>query len=329
MKFLKVFLVILFLQNLAFAGCGSKHHIFLLHGIGGSKKTFGSLDRVLGHLNPCNRTYSFEYKTGSLLTPKDFARHFHDFVNGLDSLGKTDKVSLVMHSQGGLVGSLWLKHLVTSKHPLLAHLDSFITLSTPLWGTDIADVGKKIFYTLPPGMVNPISPFGRNELNEMTYGSASVLEFVNDLEKTFASVPNLRPLFIAGIKKIHNSTLGEDDVVVPLHSMQPSRYFLKDEFSLLDKNRSPASAFEKSTEKPFIIVPADHIKLLGQPGVADIPKKCVRDFHCSHPSVLPILGHLEGKSIEQEEEYSLTRFRFTFYLKNPELMKYDPKKLSV
>jgi hypothetical protein len=53
-------------------------------------------------------------------------------------------------------------------------IDAFITLSTPHWGAEIAYIGKHFFFTLPEGIRNPISPFGRVELNEMSYGSRTI-----------------------------------------------------------------------------------------------------------------------------------------------------------
>jgi hypothetical protein len=235
-----------------------------------------------------------------------------------------------MHSQGGLVGTIWLRQLLNDNSPYLKVLDGFITLSTPYWGTDIAHVGKTLFYTLPAGVRNPISPFGKNELNEMSYGSGTVLDFAQNLDEIYGKIPNLRTLTVAGMKAIYNSTLGEDDVVVPIHSMRAGRYYLKNEVSFFEKPvLIPSEAFTKSPERPFQIVTADHIKLLGY-GVADIPSQCVNDMKCGHPSLPLILSHLEGNKTEEKRGlYQLTRFRVTMYVNKAPEVEYEEKELTI
>ena len=329
MTFLKCFLAFILLQSVTWANCESgEHHIFLLHGIGGSKATFGALEAILSKQSPCYKARTFEYKTGSLETPHDFAKDFHAYVSGL-SLRSSDKISLVMHSQGGLVGTLWLKFLKENNLPQLKQLDSFITLSTPFWGTNIANVGKKLFYSLPPGMINPISPFGRNELNEMSYGSATIKTFVESFDEIFSGVGNLRPLIIGGMKRIHNETMGEDDIVVPIHSMQPKRFYLKDNLNFFDKpSRVPASVFKTSDEKPFHIVAADHIRI-DQYGIAEIPYNCLENLSCDHPSLLPIIEHLKGNEVKPLKKFSLSRFRVTLFINNHHDINYEKKDVTI
>lgn len=321
-------LFLLCFASLSFAECNSRHHIFLLHGIGGGSGTFGSLETILNRQNPCNQTKTFIYNTGSFQTPYDFAKDFHQYVKN-QNIRTNDKISLVMHSQGGLVGTLWLRHLLSENSPYVKILDSFITLSTPYWGTDIAHVGKTLFYTLPPGVKNPISPFGKNELNEMSYGSGTVLDFAQNLDAIYGNIPNLRTLTVAGMKTIYNSTLGEDDVVVPIHSMKAGNYYLKNHVNFFEKPiLIPATQFTKSIERPFQIVTADHIKLLGY-GVADIPSSCINNTNCGHPSLPLILTHLEGNKAVNRGFYKLTRFRVTMYVNNPAKTEYDEKELTI
>ncbi len=331
MLFLKFALFLFLFHSVAWSCDTQKHHIFLLHGIGGNKGTFGSLENLLNRQHPCIKARTFEYKTGSLQNTYDFARDFNQYVSSLQTveIRNSDKVSLIMHSQGGLVGSLWLKFLSENNLPLLKQLDSFITLSTPFWGADIAHIGKQFFYTLPPGMVNPISPFGRNELNEMSYGSSTIQDFVRNLDNVFKSAPQLRPLNIGGMKRFYDSRIGEDDIVVPTHSMSPHRYYLKDYLSFFDKpSRVLPNAFKKNSETPFLIVPADHIKLT-QHGIADIPSRCLKDIKCDHPSLQYILDHLKGIEVKPRKEYSLTRFRVTVFINNPFGITYDQKDLTI
>ncbi|WPU65326.1 esterase/lipase family protein [Peredibacter starrii] len=325
MKFLFCFL---FLTSFAFAECVSKNHIFLIHGIGGGKSTFGSLEKILNAQNECYQARSFEYDTGSDRTPKEFSQDFHKYVSSFP-IAANDKISLVMHSQGGLVGTLWLNHLLTEKLELLKQVDAFVTLSTPFWGANTAHVGKVLFYSLPAKVeTNPVSPFGRNELNEMSFGSATIHEMSQNLESIFASIPNLRPLAVAGMRRKPGPKLGEDDLIVPTYSMRPNRIYLKDDVQLFNRMaRSPAS-FVETNEIPFVMVPADHIRLT-QAGVAYIPEKCEKDLDCGHPSLKFILDQIKGNQIGKGSDYDLARFRFTMFVTNPENLDYENKDLTI
>ena len=328
MRFIYAAALAFFSLNL-FAQCESGfHRIYLLHGIGGSKSTFGALEEILNQESPCNKAKTFEYKTGGLGTPYDFAKDFHQYVSS-ENPGPRDKISLVMHSQGGLVGTLWLKLLKDTGHMYRTQLNGFVTLSTPFWGTDIAYVGKLLFYTLPPGVINPISPFGRNELNEMSYGSGLILDLVRNIDAVFEWFPHLRPLIIAGMKKTYSSALGEDDVVVPHHSMRVERYYLRDQMQLFEKPLLVnESFFKKAPTRPVSIVDADHIRL-GIIGVADIPKTCLKKEACTHPSLNPLLSHLGGTDVKGNEKYKLTQYRFTAYINNPQNLVYDKAEYTI
>ncbi|WP_408098268.1 hypothetical protein ACJVC5_04970 [Peredibacter sp. HCB2-198] len=325
MKFLFCFL---FLTSFAFAECVSKNHIFLIHGIGGGKGTFGSLEKILNAQNECYQARSFEYDTGSERTPKEFALDFHKYLSSFP-IAPQDKISLVMHSQGGLVGTLWLNHLLSEKKEIVKQVDAFITLSTPFWGANTAHVGKVLFYSLPEKVeTNPVSPFGRNELNEMSFGSATIHEMSQSLESIFASIPNLRPLAVAGMRRKPGPKLGEDDLIVPTYSMRPNRIYLKDDVQLYNRiARSPA-AFIQTNEVPFVMVPADHIRLT-QAGVAYIPEKCEKDLECGHPSLKFILDQIKGAQVGKGSDYDLARFRFTMFVTNPDNLDYENKDLTI
>lgn len=323
--------ILVITSSLSYASncAGPRHHIFLLHGIGGDRASFGHLPEVLNQEDICQRVRTFEYRTGSNQNTYQFAYDFHRFVTSFPSveIRSFDKISLVMHSQGGLVGTLWLKYLVENDHPLKHQLDSFITLSTPFWGADIANIGKRFFYTLPEGVNNPISPFGRNELNEMSYGSFTIRDLAQNAEAIFKGIPKLRPLIVSGLKKVYNSVIGEDDLVVPTYSMRLEHYYLQDNLNLSERPMIIGSdLFTRTESKPFVIVDADHIKAT-QPGVAKIPKACLKN--CTHPSINPILKHLKGEKVEQEKNYQIERFRVNVLINNPFKINYDDKDLRI
>lgn len=297
--------------------CPNLNHIFLIHGIGGNAKSFGEMSSFLKTLDECYVIRSFEYDTGnSSLTTYDFAARFQDFVSQKikdGEISSSDKISLIMHSQGGLVGNLWL-NLVREVNPTIFHqVDAFITLSTPHWGAEIANLGKHLFFTLPEGLANPISPFGRLELNEMSYGSSTI----QGLSWMFGQnnrPMNFRPLAVGGIHKIKNKLIGENDIVVPVYSSRPDHFLATQTININENSGSiSAAVFVKTNRVPFVTIAATHLKM-DLPGIATIPSKCLNN-ECGHPSIPVIANHMKGRSIASVSE-ELDHFRTSLYLKN-------------
>lgn len=312
--------------------CPNSNHIFLIHGIGGNAKTFGDMTNFLKTLDDCYVIRSFEYDTGnSSLSTYDFAVSFQEFViekiKGQE-IKSSDKISLIMHSQGGLVGNLWL-NLIRDTQPAIYHqVDAFITLSTPHWGAEIANIGRHLFFTMPEGIKNPISPFGRIELNEMSYGSSTIQGLSWMFGQNLRPI-NFRPLAVGGVHKIKNKVIGENDIVVPVYSSRPD-HFLANQVININENSGiiSAAAFVKTNRIPFVTVAATHLKM-DLPGIASIPTKCLKN-ECNHPSLPIIANHLKGRSIASVEE-NLDHFRTSIYLKNEtgDKIKVSEVKLEV
>ena len=308
-----------------------KHFVILIHGIGGNKNTFGYLERILNQENLNLTAKTFEYKTGSTLSTYEFAKDLNTYVfNLLQTEGTgNDKISLIMHSQGGIVGFLWLKYILDNKISYHKNLSSFITLSTPHWGADMAKVGKMFFYSLPEDMENPLSPFGRRELNEMSFGSGTINDMTQSIDLVFKKLPHVKVLNVGGIKRFYNSTLGEDDVVVPAYSMRSERYYLRDELRLFEKPKEPPVLFPDETHsREFVLVPAEHIKL-DQAGIADIPESCFDIKKCQHPSLPTILNHLMGNKIIYTNNIELSQFRVTLFIKSDQLLEQEDKAFTI
>lgn len=303
-----------------------------MHGLGGSEKSFGSMRKFLEHRDPCYLPYMFKYKTG------DFKMNAVQFSEDLDSFIKfktdsdlrpKDKISLIMHSQGGLVGSFWLKRILDQKSIFLNHVDSFITLSTPYWGSSSASFGSHFFYTLPEEVENPISPFGKEELHSMKYGSGNINQLEKNYSHVFKSIPNLRPLAIGGLKQGYNPWYGEDDTAVSVYSSRPDHYTLDDEIELSEKPKTIAEKdFALSDFVPFVAVKAGHFKL-DLPGVANIPEVCLSTPSCDHPSVTYVLDQLEGKTLRNHGLEGFRKYRVHFYLENVVEQNLNMKDFSV
>ena len=161
----------------------------------------------------------------------------------------------------------------------------------------------------------------------MSYGSYTIRDLARNTESIFKALPKLRPLIVSGLKKVHNSVIGEDDLVVPTHSMRLEHFYLKDNLSLTEKPVvMTADLFTKTEAKPFVIVPADHIKI-SQPGVAKIPKNCLQN--CDHPSINPIINHLRELPVKQEKRYDIERFRVNVLINNPLKINFEDKDLKI
>lgn len=325
---IKTFCLLLFaLASFGAFACEVRNHIFLIHGISGSVATFGSMEKYLNKSDACYKTTSFGYDTGnSSLSTYDFADHFHEFVMNKVIAGEiapTDKISLIMHSQGGIIGNIWLNKIKQIDFAIFSQVDSFISLSTPHWGADMANLGKSIFFTLPPGMGNALSPFGRIELNEMSYGSGTIRELVWSHDDVFAS-GKLRPLAIAGHKKGINLKT-ESDVVVPVYSSRADH--LKGDVELKLSETKVVSTFVRTKRTPLVLVNATHIKM-DLPGVADISKNCLSDSSCNHPSIASITGHLKGRKIASDTS-ELKQFRVGIYVHNKSQDIIENKNISL
>lgn len=311
--------------------CPSVNHIFLVHGIGGNAKSFGQMEKYLEAEDPCYSVHSFEYDTGnSSLNTYDFAQSFDKFLMakiGQNTIKASDRISLIMHSQGGLVGNLWLSSARVNRPLIYQQVDAFITLSTPHWGAEIANIGRHLFFTLPQGMRNPISPFGRMELNEMSYGSQTIENLNSIFIENFRPL-HFRPLAVGGIHKIKNKVIGEHDVVVPVFSSRPDHISAFEEVNINEHSGViAASAFTKSNRIPFVTVAATHLKL-DLPGVATIPEKCLGSSGCDHPSLPVIINHLKGRTIASVNE-KLDHFRTSINLKNSTGSKIDKKDVKI
>lgn len=167
-----------------YAGKKPRFIVFLIHGIAGDATTFPNLDKAIElYLNRIRPEYNNEVvlvtydtggkgpvpvrdkdgkirvhkKTGRIVTTLQdktsyrFAAEFGAEVNRYFIAGtpirEGDKISIIMHSQGGLVGSQWifnafLQTIIPRKFGVpdffpqyVKHLDAAITLGTPFWGT--------------------------------------------------------------------------------------------------------------------------------------------------------------------------------------------------
>jgi len=156
----------------------------------------------------------------------------------------------------------------------------------------------------------------------MSYGSGTINDVHWSIPQVFAH-KSLRPLAVAGFHKGGQSIIGEGDVVVPVYSSRADHYAASEEVSFSD-SFVPAR-FTKHETTPLIVVPADHIQM-DLPGIASLPKKCIKNSTCDHPSISAITSHLKGRSIASVMP-KLENYRINIFIKG--LKKYSAKDFSL
>src|SRR5690606_17792130 len=98
-----------------------RRFIFLVHGLSGTEKTFGDLPEVLTeHGTRIQPAYDLKvipirYTTGDdSWTTYDFARHMgQQMLEAVGTVRDTDSITLVAHSQGGVISWIWYLNSLT------------------------------------------------------------------------------------------------------------------------------------------------------------------------------------------------------------------------
>ncbi len=365
------FLSIIFLSlsfSLAFLNSAwaqaPKHYVFLVHGIGAGPTTFGKMGETLkresiGFDQHTDWQFiNFSYETGS--ATKDvmvFSRELSDFIadkfKNEGGLNSEDKFSLVMHSQGGLIGlNFLLKSFMgdASYHPELKHhLDAFITLGTPYWGAKIAIFANRMMPILSYLRIPLSERFGVEELKDMEIASdfsAQMRETLIDplnQEAIKAMTTQGRFLVFAGVTErlnllapfVTGKNRYEDDTAVPIPSSKLDFYYYKDpEFY---NDYVSANEFREThmvDENNMVVVNAFHASPLPQktkfPGIAKVPDRCANISYrdCDHPTYPSVVEHLF--KLERAPAFVRDLASFAIDLKiNLKGKSIDRKKMSV
>lgn len=322
------------------------HHIFFLHGIGGNDQSFGAMPQtIVGDLESRQPEYKvkshiYSYKTeDKSLTTDDFAKEFDAYMHEklVGSLKAEDKISFIVHSQGGLVATIWYYHASIESpefHSEYAdRIDSFITLGTPFWGSKIASMylenphlGKIMDRLSSKGIIGAL---GERQLVEMALGSKTIERFrqntvklvKNDAARAEIMTSRIRSLNVVGIanfyrmleeksngksvwfKKLRPFVFGkyhyESDMAVDIPSGNyDSIYYLED-----PSKKTNRILFNDKFESKFsrlFIVPAIHASPVADEffDLAYLPKDCSIDNYCGHPTYEYVLKHMLGGTVE-------------------------------
>lgn len=306
-----------------------RHIVFLIHGLAADKTVFGAMEPALKKglpaLNPRfdYDVVNFEYDTGN--DHKDtyqFARQFAQFLEQTFAsrpLRPQDRISLVAHSQGGVVAMIWLARSAAGDpeySPRFSkYLESFVTLATPYWGAKVALFASTVknvtdFYHVP-------FPFkmGKQELRDLSLGSVATLKFRRKtLAPDFQDVlrdlrGRIRPLQITGLvsslESLHPFVTGEDefedDTAVPV----PSGRFDYLYSATSERSGAPISydSFRQTGTAHLMVVDSMHLTPITDhrdfPGIAQVWKSCIDDPDCEHPAYRHVLRHVAGQAVTE------------------------------
>lgn len=321
--FILIFIFLSLGQTASAATDKAKTFVFLIHGIGSdTETTFKEMKSALGNALPkySNRQFyfsDFNYETGNdSLNTLDFAESFNGHIGetlmheGFDP--NIDKISIIAHSQGGVVSLLWMTQSFSGAYATDYHqfVDTFVTLGTPFWGTSI--VLFPLWMKLTLG-----KHFGDQEAREMLWGSQTINYFekmVHDSTGGFKKyLQGINIVNIAGNALAYPniaswSSYMDDDIAVPLPSANINHYMVKDHdtFYKPDQLIDVAEKFEISQ---FFVAQGLHTlpflkgKFYLTQGLSQAPKQCVKNENCKHityPYIWRSLLHFPLKQIDQK-----------------------------
>lgn len=296
------------------------HLVVLMHGIYGAPSHFGYMrDALSAHLNTASATHFFDvqhfsYETlDASLSIRDFAKELDVFLSqhASEADGALDRISFVMHSQGGLVGLRWFLNARQGRPgfsaDLVSRVDAMVTLGTPFWGAKMATFTRHLNPLLNTKHLQEIAP-GDRQLTGMAFGSDDIFERrldVLELANSTERIP-FRMLNIAGyvtwLKPLAPVSAGameyEDDTAVPVPSAHMNFLYMREKGTQAASQRRTKGT---ATLARFEVVNAIHLSpVVESPqisrGIAQVQSNCIVDQKCDHPSFGLILNHLKGET---------------------------------
>ncbi len=299
--------------------CQLNETFILIHGIGGSQRSFWKMKESIEAKYPCSKAIEFSYETrNSKKTTLDFAKKLDKLISNTKQTKPKD-INLVMHSQGGLVGLNWMLNSFKKQKGFhksnLLRLNRYISMSTPFWGSDYALMGKTVFYSL--GVEdNIVSPFGKKQLHYMKYGSSFYMNMIDYLTseesddfKHFLK-NDIQMLNIIGAvplpKILADSKFAqfyEGDMVVNVPSMKINFNYAQTQ----NKSYSPHN-IEIALAEPINFASESyahgaHLKMLpNAPGIVFVPSSCIKFEECEHRPFLNLINYVETQNVDSNEE---------------------------
>lgn len=201
----------------------ARHIIITVHGISGNEQTWGEFapatKQYLEKVDPRYEVLisNFLYPTGrnENLTTFDFAEKLAAHINALfdgHPPDPADKISLVAHSQGGIVSYIWFfSQLIKGDLRYVRKVDSIITLGTPFWGSKLASIftddSNIDIIPFVKAFGGPNFLMTRREIEDMAFGSDTVQDFRRlaiqlDSDPTFADKLKSLPVRLVNISGV-------------------------------------------------------------------------------------------------------------------------------
>lgn len=303
----------------------AKHYIFTVHGLAGNDTTFGSLlpalKTHLEYADPKHEvvTETFRYATGSMdADVPQFIEGFEKFLDAFfthNNLKKEDKISIVCHSQGGLITTLWYAKAISGtdlrQTEIANKVKAIVTQGTPFWGSGMAHIiNDKLPFEWMQNLVYKFMAIGKLEVRDMSTASNRIFDFFR--EKATANVEYLQSPYMLNIVGVHPRTsmqsskfnMGyrlESDQVVNVPSARLGFYYYSDSIlkyvygtvsetiTLNDFNYSQYFSHDPKLK----LIETIHTKV-GKTsyGMANVPGKCIDASSCDQPTYAPVFTHL-------------------------------------
>ncbi len=318
------------------------HHIFFVHGLGGTIDSFGAMPEILPqHLGSSFPdvtfvSHKFEYPTDDdNMFADNFAQMLAEFIKeAAGELSSEDKISIVSHSQGGLVSTIWYFFSSLGRKEMYPeysdNVDVIVTLGTPFWGSKVATILTQHEST---GRVTQLlaqrmsGELGEKQLRSMSFGSQMISSFRNNVLNTPHLVlhelgARIRPLNISavfdGYRRTKLPKIGRKQLKNPIRNLD-NFVFGRKFFESDGVVSVPASRFDSyyTVEEPLNEHAAlgfqqyktgfsDHLVVMGVHAsptpdtyydISEVPEKCIDLNICDHPTYPWIVKHFAGEPI--------------------------------
>jgi len=224
----------------------------LVHGCYGSAGRFRSLSKVLAYHGQQSACFSYDDRDSMMVSSRQLA----DAIEEIESKMSSNKITVIGHSQGGLVSR---KALVeTRDKPIKSNANlELVTVSAPLSGIRAADA------------------CANSSLRKMTLGIMSFVCWVVSGDKwheiTYASDYIQNPGKLTSSVQRH--LLITTDETNSCRNYDKSGKCIEDDFVFtLDEQNLPGSKIDGSEKK--IEIKAGHVEIVGSEGV--IPNKLIK-----------------------------------------------------
>lgn len=365
----KIFLIVAIIILNFSISANESHFVFFIHGIASKPESFGHLAEILKeqHQNVQNGSNlyieNFQYQTeNDEIDVNKISIQLAEFIDekiqaNQGNLKLGDKLSIIAHSQGGLIATRYLLRSamgdVRYHKKYLGNFDSFFTLGTPFWGSKVAILGTKLKALARLIGLDILSDFGSTQLAQMQVTAPTIDELRYLLLEPFAQT--LMEQLQAQIKFVHFAGMPEplkflrpfvtgknqfeDDTAVPLPSTQLDFFYYVENNDYKNKsviNVEDFYATHFSKDENFYPVNAFHSPIFKNSqkhhGIGYFSSNCLGEkyIYCSHPVLAPMVEALFDLRQSRRPRTDYSSFAFDLRLRFKEkLSEKLLKKLKI